>query len=264
MELSKKSPGWGPILTGSGLLIAGSLAYTLYYSWEALTSNRILGNLFRIVSEMFPPDPGVLLTLGKPVVETLSMSVVATLLAIVISFPLSFLAARNTTLHPAICPVVKGLFNALRTIPELIMGVIFVAAVGFGILPGILALGFHSAGMLGKFYAEAIEKADPGLVEAVESVGGSRFQVIVFGILPQVLTHCIDFSLYRWEYNFRASTIVGMVGAGGIGFQLIASLRMMQYRELLTILAVVFVMVQLVDYFGGLVRKKILDRRENN
>ena len=142
------------------------------------------------------------------------------------------------------------------------MGVIFVAAVGFGILPGVLALGLHSAGMLGKFYAEAIETADPGLVEAVEAVGGSRFQVIVFGILPQVVTHFIDYSLYRWEYNFRASTVVGMVGAGGIGFQLIASLRMMQYKDLFTILAVVFVMVQLVDYLGNLVRQKVLNREE--
>jgi phosphonate transport system permease protein len=258
----KKGSGWVAFLAGGGILIAGSLIYTLFFSWGSLTSGRILSNLWRITSEMFPPEPSVLFTLGKPAVETLAMSVVATLLAIVLSLPLSFLAAKNTTLHPLISPVVKGFFNALRTIPELIMGVIFVAAVGFGILPGVLALGLHSAGMLGKFYAEAIETADPGLVEAVEAVGGSRFQVIVFGILPQVVTHFIDYSLYRWEYNFRASTIVGMVGAGGIGFQLIASLRMMQYKDLFTILAVVFVMVQLVDYLGNLVRQKVLNREE--
>lgn len=258
----KKGSGWVAFLAGGGILIAGSLIYTLFFSWGSLTSGRILSNLWRITSEMFPPEPSVLFTLGKPAVETLAMSVVATLLAIVLSLPLSFLAAKNTTLHPLISPVVKGFFNALRTLPELIMGVIFVAAVGFGILPGVLALGLHSAGMLGKFYAEAIETADPGLVEAVEAVGGSRFQVIVFGILPQVVTHFIDYSLYRWEYNFRASTIVGMVGAGGIGFQLIASLRMMQYKDLFTILAVVFVMVQLVDYLGNLVRQKVLNREE--
>src|SRR5262249_32769500 len=143
---------------------------------------------------------------------------------------LAFLAAWTTAPHPAFSVAIKGLFNAMRTIPELIVAIIFVASVGFGLLLGILALSVCSTGMLGKFYAEAIEKADPGLAEAVASCCGSRLHVIVFGIAPQVLAHAVDYTLYRWEHNFRASTVVGMVGAGGIGFEIVAALRLMQYR----------------------------------
>ncbi|MFZ5988405.1 MAG: phosphonate ABC transporter, permease protein PhnE [Bacillota bacterium] len=246
------------------VLVAGSFAYTINVSWEKFTSDKMFENLFTMLGEMLPPNLLVVSTLGKPIIETLAMSVMATLIAVAISFPLSFLAAKNTTPNPAIRPVVKGLFSALRAVPELIMGVIFVAAVGFGILPGILALGFHSAGMLGKFYAEAIEKVDVGLSEAIESVGGSRFHTIVFGVIPQIISHSVDYSLYRWEYNFRASTVVGLIGAGGIGFQLIASLRIMQYRDVLAILLVVFVLVQLVDGFGNIIRKRIIEGADNN
>jgi phosphonate transport system permease protein len=250
--------GWFFIILIGAVLILGSLFYTLNVSWDSLANSRTLSNFISTVGEMFPPNFAVVPTLGKAIVETLVMSVMATILAVFLSFPLSFLAAEKTSLHPSVRYMAKGIFNALRTIPELIMAIIFVASIGFGILPGILALGIHSAGMLGKFYAEAIEKVDTGLIEAVESSGGSRFHVIVFSVIPQIVSHCIDFTLYRWEYNFRASTVVGMIGAGGIGFQLIASLRIMQYQDVLAILAVVFVMVQLVDAFGNMIRRKLL------
>jgi len=250
---------WFFILLIGVLLVVGSFCYTLNVSWTKIASNRIFTNLFSMLAEMLPPDFSVVKTLGEPIIETLAMSVMATLLAVIISFPLSFFAAKNTSINSSIRSIVKGVFNALRAIPELIMGVIFVASVGFGILPGILALGFHSVGMLGKFYAEAIEKVDPGLNEAIESVGGSRFHVIVFSVIPQILGHSVDYSLYRWEYNFRASTVVGLIGAGGIGFQLIASLRIMQYREVFAILFVIFVLVQLVDGFGNMIRSRIIE-----
>lgn len=246
------------------ILIFGSLTYTLSVSWDKFASDKTFSNLFSMLGEMLPPNFAVILTLGKPIMETLAMSVMATLLAVVISFPLGFLAAKNTTIHPVVRSVAKGLFSALRAIPELILGVIFVAAVGFGILPGILALGFHSAGMLGKFYAEAIEKVDAGLSEAIESVGGSRFHMIVFSVMPQIISHSVDYSLYRWEYNFRASTVVGLIGTGGVGFQLIASLRIMQYRDVFAILFVIFILVQLVDGFGNMIRKQIIEGEDHN
>jgi phosphonate transport system permease protein len=179
-------------------------------------------------------------------------------LAALFAFPFSFLAARRTSPHPLIALVVKATFNFLRTIPELVLAIIFVASVGFGILPGILAMGLHSVGSLGKLYSEAIEKAEPGLMEAVASCGGSRFQVIVFGVIPQVVAQAADFTLYRWEMNFRASTVVGMVGAGGIGFELLATLRLMQYRQVAAILLAIFVVVQLVDSFGNQVRTRLM------
>jgi phosphonate transport system permease protein len=136
------------------------------------------------------------------------------------------------------------------------MGIIFVAAVGFGLLPGVLALGLHSVGMVGKFFAEAIEHAAVEPIEAVKAAGADNIQVILHGVLPQVLPQMMDVSIYRWEYNFRASTVMGMIGAGGIGFQLVASLRIMQYREVSAILLVILFMVTVVDTLGSRLRKR--------
>jgi phosphonate transport system permease protein len=246
------------LIAAAAAMIAASAGYTWWSGGEALTSGKALRNLAEIVAEMLPPDPKAIPRLGRPMVETAVMSVMATTLSALVAVPLAFLAARPTTPHPAVSAAVKGLFNGMRTIPELIVAIIFVASVGFGLLPGILALAVCSAGMLGKFYAEAIEKADPGMAEAVAACGGSRLHVIVFGLVPQVLAHAVDYTLYRWEHNFRASTVVGMVGAGGIGFEIVAALRLMQYREVSAMLLVVFAVVQLVDGFGGLVRSRLL------
>jgi phosphonate transport system permease protein len=136
------------------------------------------------------------------------------------------------------------------------MGIVFVAAVGFGALPGVLALGLHSVGMIGKFFAENIEHAHPAPVEAARAAGGSELQVITHGIMPQVMPHFADVIMYRWEYNFRASTVMGMVGAGGIGLELMGSLRIMQYNEVLAILIVILAMVTLVDGASALLRHR--------
>jgi phosphonate transport system permease protein len=131
-----------------------------------------------------------------------------------------------------------------------------VAAVGFGALPGVLALGLHSAGMVGKFIAEAVEHADPAPVEAVRATGAGPLQVVLHGVLPQVLPRLADLTVYRWEYNFRASTVMGAVGAGGIGLQLIAALRVMQYRDVSAILLVILAAVTLVDALGSALRTR--------
>lgn len=192
----------------------------------------------------------------KPLVDTLAMSIAGTAAAVLLSFPFAFLAARNTSPHPAVFLFARTLLNALRSVPELIMGIIFVAAVGFGALPGVLALGLHSVGMVGKFFAEAIEHVDEAPVEAARAAGATRLQVLLHAVLPQVLPKFADVAVYRWEYNFRASTVMGMVGAGGIGFELIGSLRIMQYQEVSAILLVILAMVTLVDGLSGHWRKK--------
>ncbi len=145
------------------------------------------------------------------------MSIAGTFIAVVFSLVLGILAARTTSPHPAAYAIARGMLNVLRAIPELIMGIVFVAAVGFGALPGVLALGFHSIGAIGKFFSESIEHADRAAVEAVRATGAGRMQVILHGVLPQVLPQMMDAVFYRWEYNFRASTVMGMVKAGGIG-----------------------------------------------
>lgn len=210
-----------------------------------------------LLGDMLPPDFSNAQSWIRPIIDTLAMSVAGTALAIVLSLPLSFLAARNTTPHPTVYHGARVVLNFLRSIPELIMGIIFVAAVGFGPLPGVLALGLHSAGMVGKFFAESIEHVDPKPIEAAEAAGATPFQVIQYAIIPQVLPQFADVSVYRWEYNFRASTVMGMVGAGGIGLELMSSLRIMQYTEVSAILIAILVMVTGVDAIGALVRKSL-------
>lgn len=213
--------------------------------------------VFGLLGEMWPPDFRDASNWLKPLVDTLSMSVAGTVLAVALSAPLALLAARNTSPHPMAYFAARAGLNLLRSVPELIMGILFVAAVGFGALPGVLALGLHSVGMIAKFYAEALEQVDPGPVEAVRAVGATPFQVIWHGMLPQVLPALANVTVYRWEYHFRASTVLGMVGAGGIGFELISSLRIMQYREVAAILAVILIMVEIMDALGGALRKRL-------
>lgn len=213
-------------------------------------------SIFSLLKEMFPPDFGDAIKWARPLVDTLAMSIAGTALAVGFSLPLAFLAARNTTPHPFVYQLARGVLNGLRAIPELIMGIIFVAAVGFGALPGVLALGLHSVGMVGKFFAESIEHVNPAPVEAAWAAGATPAQVVVHAVLPQVMPQLADISIYRWEYNFRASTVMGMVGAGGIGFELMASLRLMQYREVSAILIVILLMVTIVDSFSSFLRSR--------
>lgn len=209
-----------------------------------------------LIGEMFPPDFTNWRDWGKPLLDTLGMSIAGTGLALALALPLGLLSAKNLAPHPMLYQLARFILNLLRAVPELIMGIVFVAAVGFGALPGVLALGLHSVGMIGKFFAEAIEHADPAPIEAIRAAGGSPLQVISHGVLPQVMSQFMDVALYRWEFNFRASTVMGMVGAGGIGFELIGSLRIMQYQEVSAILIVILAMVTAVDALSSYLRKK--------
>ena len=185
----------------------------------------------------------------KPLADTLAMSIAGTALAVVISLPLALLSASNTTPHPVIYQAFRIVLSGLRSVPELIMGIIFVAAVGFGALPGVLALALHSTGMVGKFYARPIE--------AARAAGASSFQVITHAVLPQVLPQLADITIYRWEYHFRASTVLGIVGAGGIGFELIAALRIIEYDQVSAILLTILMCVIVVDAIGAWLRRNL-------
>ena len=236
------------------IVLAGCCHYAGLFDAERLADG--IPSLSTMVMEMFPPDFSQLGNWFGPLADTLAMSVAGTAIAVILSVPLGVLAARNTSPHPVVFHLCRGLLNGLRSIPELIMGIVFVAAVGFGALPGVLALAFHSVGMVAKFFAESIEHVDPAPVQAAKAAGCSPLQVIIHGIFPQVFPQMADTAIYRWEYNFRASTVMGMVGAGGIGFELIGSLRIMQYQEVSAILIVILLMVTIVDAFSSWLRKK--------
>ena len=213
--------------------------------------------LGQLGSEMVPPDFARWTHWVVPLRDTLAMSVAGTALTVLLSLPIALLAAPNTAPNGLVGRTARTLLAAFRSVPEIILGILFVAAVGFGALPGVLALALHSTGMVGKFYAEAIEHVDPKPLEAATAAGASRFQVIWHAVLPQVLPQLADITIYRWEYHFRASAVLGIVGAGGIGFELMAALRLIRYDEVSAILLSILGCVLVVDSLGAALRRRL-------
>jgi phosphonate transport system permease protein len=211
-----------------------------------------------LVSRMMPPNWAVLERLVRPVVETVQIAIWGTLLAVVMALPLCFVAARNLSPNLLVFHAMRQVLNGLRGINEIIFALIFVAAVGLGPFAGVLALAIHGAGMLGKFFAEAIEEIDAGPVEALRSTGANAAQVVVFGVLPQVIPAWIASTLYRFEVNLRAATILGMIGAGGIGFELVSSMKLFQYQDTATCVLVILAMVMSADFVSSRLRARIL------
>lgn len=213
--------------------------------------------LWQLATEMVPPDFSRWTHWIVPLRDTLAMSVAGTALTVLLSLPLALLAAPNTAPHPLVLRAARTLLAAFRSVPEIILGILFVAAVGFGALPGVLALALHSTGMVAKFFAEAIEHVDPKPLEAAQAAGASPLQVVTHAVLPQVLPQLADITIYRWEYHFRASAVLGIVGAGGIGFELMAALRLIQYDQVAAILLSILACVMVVDGLGAALRRRL-------
>ncbi|MFC3147685.1 phosphonate ABC transporter, permease protein PhnE [Piscinibacterium candidicorallinum] len=248
----RRSLGVGGLLLACALL---ALAITGFFDAQRFADG--IPALLQLGSEMVPPNFARWQSWVRPLFDTLAMSVAGTALTIFMSLPLALLASPNTAPHPWVLRAARTVIAAFRSVPEIILGIIFVAAVGFGALPGVLALALHSTGMVAKFYAEAIEHVDPKPLEAATAAGASRLQVISHAVLPQVLPQLADITIYRWEYHFRASAVLGIVGAGGIGFELMAALRLIKYDEVAAILLCVLACVMVVDGLGAALRRRL-------
>ena len=190
--------------------------------------------------------------------ETIQMALAGTFLALIVAFPLGFLAARNTTPHPAVYRGVRLVLNLVRTIPDLALGLLFVAAVGLGAFAGTIALAIHTATVLGKLLSESVENIDEGVVEAIRATGAGYPQILSFAVVPQILPDLISFTLYRLETNIRAASVLGLIGAGGIGYLMNTSFRTFQYREAAAIVLVLIALVMLVDYFSSRLRRLVV------
>ncbi|WP_454042346.1 phosphonate ABC transporter, permease protein PhnE [Cellulosimicrobium sp. Marseille-Q8652] len=211
-----------------------------------------------LLERMLPPrldDPARIATLA---LDTVLMAFLGTVLATVLSVPLAFLAARNTTPHPAVAAVARAIITFCRAVPDLVFAVLFVRALGLGVLPGVLALALHSVGMLGKLFADAVEDADPGPREAVRSVGVGRLRELLNGVVPQVVPAWVSAFVYRVDINLRTSVVLGFVGAGGIGFALQDALRGLVYPKALGIVAVVLVLVAAMELLSVAIRRTLL------
>ena len=190
--------------------------------------------------------------------ETVQMALAGTFLALFVAFPVGFLAARNTTPHPLVYHIVRGTLNFLRTIPDLALGLVFVAAVGLGAFAGTLALAIHTATVLGKLLSESVENIDEGIVEAIRATGAGYAQILSFAVLPQILPDLISFTLYRLETNIRAASVLGLIGAGGIGYLMSTSFRTFQYQEAAAIVVVLIALVMLVDTLSSRLRNLVV------
>jgi len=206
---------------------------------------------------MLPPDLAVLPAAVKGAVLTVEIALLGTVAAAVLALPLGFLSARNVAPPPVFYPA-RTVLNLFRSVDTLVYALIFVAAVGLGPFPGVLAVVAYTTTSLAKLYSEAIEGIEPGPVDAITATGATRLQVLRYGVLPQVLPLFLSYILYRLETNIRAATVLGFVGAGGIGFYLQTYLRMIDYPAASTALLVTIVMVMVVDAVSSKVRARLV------
>ena len=221
--------------------VPAAAAPKAWFSWTPSVWNRVW-------------VPGIL----PFVIETLQLALVGTALAVVMAVPFGLLAARNTSPHPAVYQVVRLVMNANRAVPELIIALIFVAAVGLGPFTGVLALAIASIGSLGRLYAEAIEQIDPQQVMAVRATGASEMHVFRFAVVPQVMPLIATYSLTYFEHNVRAATILGVVGAGGVGLRLNQYIGLFQFRELMGAVLVLVIAVTIIDRMSARLRAQLI------
>ena len=209
------------------------------------------------VSRYFPPNFSDWSFYLADIIETVGMGIWGTLLAVVLAAPLSILASEN------LCPVwvvqpVRRVLDAMRAINEIVFALVFVVAVGLGPFAGVMAIFIHTAGTLGKLFSEAIENIEVGQIEGVRATGASKFQEILFGVLPQVIPLWISYILYRFESNVRSATVLGIVGAGGIGVSLYQSFRSFDYTKVCAILIILIVVVGVLDAASAWLRRKFI------
>ena len=271
-----------PSLRNYGIL-AGITALII---WSYLGSEVELSQLFSrdgggeivaYVQRLFPPDisPQVLQEALRGTVETFAISFMGTLLSAAIALSMVFFASRNLIFSGLLYEMepkrgwhrvlrmipylmAKGLLNFLRTVPEMLWALIFVFIVGLGPFAGVLALGVHTGGVLGKLFGEVLEDVDPQPIESLQATGASKLQILFYGILPQVLPQFISYTLYRWEVNIRVAAVLGFVGAGGLGQRIHIAISLFLENQLLTFLIAIYILVTLVDYLSAYLRRKVI------
>ena len=243
-------------------MVWGALLALLAASWHGadmrpLDLLRDAGNMAQYASGFFPPDFGEWTHYLSELIVTLQIALWGTALAILCSVPLALLAASNITPWWVHQPV-RRVLDAFRAINEMVFALLFVVAVGLGPFAGVLALWIHTTGMLAKLFSEAVEAIDPQPVEGIRATGAHPLAEIVYGVIPQVLPLWISYALYRFESNVRSASVVGMVGAGGIGMVLWDVIRGFQYAQTAAVLLMLVVSVSVIDLLSAQLRKRLI------
>lgn len=239
------------------------LAAALVWSWAPAEMERMVflftdaGNMAQYASGFLEPNFRELDYYISEMILTVQIAVWGTILAVIAAVPFGILCSNNMVPWYVYQPV-RRLMDAFRAINEIVFAVLFVVAVGLGPFAGVMALFVHTTGIFAKLFSESVEAIDPYPVEGIRATGASKLQEIVYGVIPQVLPHWISFALYRFESNVRSATVLGLVGAGGIGQVMFESIRGFYYAETATILIVVVVTVTLVDLLSQQLRKLVI------
>ena len=265
------------------IVIVGILAFLIWsyrgaeIQLSQLFSRDSFEQIVAYVKKLFPPDfsPNVLHGALKGTVETFAISFMGTLMAVVIAIAIVFFASRNLIYSGLLYEMepkqgwkrlarmvpyltAKSLLNILRTIPEMVWALIFVFLVGLGPFPGVLALGIHTGGVLGKLFGEVLEDVDTQPIESLQATGANRLQILLYGIVPQVLPQFISYTLYRWEVNIRVAAVLGLVGAGGLGQRIHIAISLFLENQLLTLIIAIYILVTIVDYLSAYLRRKVI------
>jgi phosphonate transport system permease protein len=210
-----------------------------------------------IIRRAMPPDFAKFPSTLWPALETVDIALFGTIMGIVISVPLAVLAAANLTPSRALYYLARAVIGFTRAVPDLVWALFFVTAVGLGPFPGGLALGVHSVGMLGRLFSETIEHMDMAPIDALELTGAGRVQIFTHGIIPSLLPALLGISLYRLDENIRSSLVLGFVGAGGIGFELLTAMNLFQYQEVSLLLIMIFVIVLGAERLSAMLRQRL-------
>jgi phosphonate transport system permease protein len=217
-----------------------------------------LGRGERIISELLNPNWAFLPRTIEPLLETFQMAVVAGFIGCALALPVVFLASRVTAPNRLVLGLTRSILSVVRAIPDFLYALIFVAAVGIGPLPGIVALVLFNIGVVAKLLSETVDAVDTGPLEAADAGGSSRTQMVRWAVLPQVLPNYVAFALYAFELNVRASTVIGVVGAGGIGTLLFTQYRFFQWSNVSVIIIELFVIVFLIELVSIRLRRRLV------
>jgi phosphonate transport system permease protein len=217
-----------------------------------------LGRVWPYVQQLLSPNWAFLPQIVEPLIETLQIAIVAAFIGCGLALPITFFASRTTVPNRATLVASRGVLSVVRAIPDFLYALIFVAAVGIGPLPGILALVFFNVGVVAKLLSETVDAVDSGPIEAAEAGGSDRTQMVRWAVLPQVLPNYVAFSLYAFELNVRASTVLGYVGAGGIGFLLRTQYQFQQWSNVAVIIICLFVIVFAIELISIRLRRRLV------
>ena len=239
-----------------------SILFILSWSWKGaqMAPLELLSepeNMVQLLKDFFPPDFSNFSFYIQEMLVTLQVAIWGTLLSIICAIPLGLLCSENIAPRHVVF-FVRRCMDSLRAINEMVFAMLFVVVVGLGPFAGVLALFIHTTGVLAKLFAEAVETIDEGTVEGIESTGANKIEVILYGVIPQVMPLWISYGLYRFESNIRSATVVGMVGAGGIGVLLWQSISGFEMQQTAAIMLIIVVTVSILDVLSQIIRKRFI------